>query len=195
MGLWVYPNRKKLLWGMACVAVLVCVMVLPLGQAGRLEPLVPDCPIWWASGSYGTDQRFHTLFGYPMGCPTLGDLLIRLEMRLIRWNGGRSVLGIAGTFGHNRQEEPSLVIRVLVPPQTGPPIGCHYRVTVADKGEIIATSMGCSGMRTVEEYEFRGLPVKSAKGLVVEFYPSVMDTNFSSFPTNSVVGPIARLKL
>jgi hypothetical protein len=104
------------------------------------------------------------------------------------------VLGVEGSFLNNRSAEPVLVVRVLLPPGNNPTtnIWCRYRVTVADKTGIIAVSRGCGGSRTIEEYTFARLPITSAKGLVVEFYPFQLG---GSFPTNSTLRPIARLKL
>lgn len=179
--------------GASVLGVVVCAFLYALREPGYVEPLVANCPIAWATASYGTEIRFHTFRGHPIGFPAFCDLLIRLEMFLARLNGGRTVLGIEGIVGRNQQEEPVLAIRVLIPPRTGP-AGCLYRVAVSNDRGILAVSSGCSGSRTIEEYEFRGLPIKSAKGLTVDFY-KFEETNFGSFPTNSTSPPVARLSL
>ena len=194
MSLRPYSILKKLLWGGALLMAALCTMLLVPHRHGRLEPLVRDCPIRWASASYGTDLRFHTWHGRPLGCPTLGNLLVRIEMALASRNRGRSVLGVEGTFLDNRSAEPILLVRVVVPPQTNLPPRCYYRITVANERGVIGVSTGCGCSRTVEEYQFRGLPITSEKGLVVEFYRFELE-NFSSFPTNSATPAIARLRL
>ena len=162
------PNykSKKLLWsGIALVAVLSAVRLVSR-RAGHLEPLVPGCPIRWATATYGTDPRFHTWHGHPFTHPTLGSHLVRVEMALDQWTGHRAsrILGFEGSFLNNRSPEPVLVVRVLVPPKTNFPPQCHYRLTVADARGLIAVSNGGGGSRTVEEYQFRRLPIKSEKG-------------------------------
>ena len=183
-------SRKKLFLVASALAIVACIFLLILREPGHLEPLVPDCPIKWATASYGTEHRFHTFRGRPFRFSALGALLLRLQTVLARFNGGRSILGMEGSVGHQPQNEPSLVIRVLTPPLTAPSVGCLYRVTVSDKRGVLAVSSGCGQTRTIEDYRFTSLPINSAEGLTVEF-----SIENAEFPTNKTPPPIARLKL
>jgi hypothetical protein len=160
------------------IAILVSVRTNSKHDAD-FEAVVPDCPIVWATYTYGTN---HTLFlrkGRPMSSQYAGRILWWMD--IAAWHvAHRSLFEIR--FVRRSSPGPALVVHVGLKGEVRSDRHPELLVFLTDQRKSRTLCSQFSGLKAEWIYHFEGL-TGAVHGRVVEFIPS------------NEVNPVAKLKL